>query len=161
MESGSRETSILPPPSGFVGRPFIVVAGGPDFNGMLRWYVDNFRLRERPVRQSKVAIIQRAQRLDAEHAISLSAIGLRERGNLLELDEYPSGPGLVAGSRPRVGGCLPPGNAIVSFEVTDLAPYAHLAKNAPELREGVIYRGRRACTMIGPAGELVELIERR
>jgi hypothetical protein len=160
MESGPREASILPPPCGFVGRPFIVVAGGPDFTTMLRWYVDNFQLRERPVRESKVAILQRAQGLDPELAIPLSAIGLRERGNLLELDEYPSGPGFVAGPRPRSGTGLPPGNAIVSFEVTDLQSYAHLIEGEPEPRKGAEYAGRRACTIIGPAGELVELIER-
>lgn len=159
-ETGARDTSLLPPPSGFVGRPFIVVAGGPDFNAMLRWYVDNFELRERPVRNSKVAIVQRAQGLDPEHAIQLSAIGLRERGNLLELDGYPHGPGYVTGPRPRAEGCLPPGNAIVSFEVADLDRYAHLAKTAPRSRPEAVYAGRRVSTLVGPAGELVELIER-
>lgn len=159
MESGDREQSILPPPRSFVGRTFIVVAGGPDFGAMHRWYVDQFALRERPVRQSKVAILQEAQGLDPEHAISLSAIGMRERGNLVELDGYPTGPGFVAGPRPHPPGHLPPGNAMVSIAVPDLAPWTDMALTPPLVPDQACYGGRRACTLLGPAGELVELIE--
>ncbi len=159
MESGDRETSILPPPSGFVGRTFIVVSGGPDFTAMLRWYVDRFALRERPVRRSKVDILQRAQGLSAEHEIELSAIGMRERGNLLELDGYPHGAGRIAGPRLRHAGMLPPGNALVSLEVEDLDAFAALAIAPPAAHPEPIYRDRRACTLLGPAGELLELIE--
>ena len=159
MESGDREASILPKPSGFVGRTFIVVAGGPDFDAMLRWYVDHFQLRERPVRKSKVKVLQDAQGLDSEETVSLSAIGMRQHGNLIELDGYPVGPGRIAGPRPRAPGHLPPGNAIVSFEVADLSPFAAMAIAPPQARSEAAYDGRRACTLIGPAGELVELIE--
>ena len=161
MESGDRETSILPPPSGFVGRTFIVVAGGPNFEAMLRFYVDTFQLRERPVRQSKVGVLQRAQGLDSDQAIPLSAIGMAERGNLLELDGYPHGPGLIAKARPRATGNLPPGNALASFEVADLEPYVDRAFAPPEARTEAAYFGRWACSFLGPGGELVELIERK
>lgn len=159
MESGDRNASILPPPSGFVGRTFIVVSAGPDFPTMLRWYIDHFQLRERPVRQSKVKVLQDAQGLDPEMTVSLSAIGMRERGNLLELDGYPTGPGRIAGPRPRAPGHLPPGNAIVSFEVADLAPYEAMAIVPPEAHSAAVYAGRRSCSLEGPAGEIVELIE--
>ena len=159
MESGDRESSILPPPSGFIGRPFIVVVAGPEFEPLLRFYVENFELRGRPVRRSKVQVIQEAQSLDRDHEIELSAIGMRERGNLLELDAYPNGLGYVAGPRPCVPGHLPPGNAIASFEVEDLTPYLALAIAPPERRQEAVYAGRRACTLHGPAGELMELIE--
>ena len=160
MESGDREASILPEPSGFVGRTFIVVVAGPDFHSMLRWYVDLFELRERPVRQSRVHVVQQAQGLSADETIELSAIGMRERGNLIELDGYPAGEGRVAGPRPRAPGHLPPGNSMVSFEVDDLDRYRALALTPPKARQGPVYGGRRACTLLGPAGELVELIER-
>lgn len=159
MESGDRETSILPKPSGFVGRTFIVVAGGPDFGAMLRWYVDHFQLRERPVRQSKVKVLQAAQGLGPDETVSLSAIGMKRHGNLLELDGYPVGPGRIAGPRPRAPGHLPPGNAMVSFEVADLSPFAAMAITPPRPRPERAYQGRRACTLVGPAGELVELVE--
>lgn len=159
MEGGDRESSILPRPSGFVGRPFIVVAAGARFDALLRFYVDNFRLRERPVRKSLVTVLQMAQGLPPDHAFSLSAIGMAGHGNLLELDEYPSGAGFVAGPRPRAEGHLPPGNAMVGFEIADIDPFAPLAIAPPAARPEICYGGRRACTIAGPAGELVELIE--
>lgn len=158
-ETGDRDNSILPLPGGQVGRPFIVVVAGPDFPPLLRWWVDHFQLRERPVRQSKVRVLQDAQGLGPDHTFELSAIGMRQHGNLLELDAYPHGAGFVAGPRPRVAGHLPPGNALASFEVEDLEPYAAMAIDAPQFRSEAAYGGRRACTLVGPAGELVELIE--
>ncbi|MEW4467775.1 hypothetical protein AB1K62_08100 [Parasphingorhabdus sp. JC815] len=159
METGDRNKSILPQPSGFVGRPFIVVAAGGEFDPMLRWYVDNFQLRERPVRQSKVAILQQAQGLGADHEIFLSAIGMAQHGNLIELDEYPTGLDFIAGPRSRADGHLPPGNAIVSFEVDDLEPYIKLADGPVNISKGVCYGGRRSLVLTGMAGELIELIE--
>lgn len=161
MESGDRAASILPPPSGFVGRTFIVVCAGPDFGALLRWYVDRFELRERPVRQSKVAVLQAAQGLGPDETVELSAIGMRQRGNLLELDGYPTGAGRIAGPRPQLAGQLPPGCALVSVEVEDLAPFAADAIAPPRARDEAVYGGRRACTLVGAAGELLELIEAR
>ncbi len=161
MESGDRNESILPRASGFVGRPFIVVAAGSDFDPMLRWYVDHFRLRERPVRKSKVEVLQHAQNLSSDHAVSLSAIGMAQHGNLIELDEYPTGADFIAGVRPRLEGHLPPGNAIVSFEVASLSPFADLADGPEAISEGACYGGRRSLVLTGPAGELIELIESR
>jgi hypothetical protein len=159
MESGDRDTSILPPPNGPIGRTFIVVCAGPDFNAMLRWYVDRFSLRERPVRQSKVDIIQRAQGLSADHAIALSAIGMRQRGNLIELDGYPVGPDMVAGIRSGDPASLPPGNALVTLEIESLDSVAGCSIAPPAPRVEAIYSGRRTCTIVGPAGELLELVE--
>jgi hypothetical protein len=159
MESGDRDTSILPPPAGFVGRTFIVVCAGRDFHHMLRWYVDRFQLRERPVRNSKVAIIQQAQGLGPDQTIELSAIGMRHRGNLLELDGYPTGDGFIAGPRPRSAGSLPPGNAIVTVEVEEFDSHVDQAIQPPARVSSKVYNGRRSCTLIGPAGELLELVE--
>ncbi|QIG78849.1 VOC family protein [Stakelama tenebrarum] len=161
MESGDRESSILPPPAGFVGRTFIVVVAGRNFDALLRWYVDKFELRERPVRQSKVAVIQAAQGLSPDQTVELSAIGMRQRGNLVELDAYPTGPGFPAAERPVIAGHLPPGNAVATFEVESIDPFAAEAIRSPGTRDEAVYRGRRSCVLRGPAGELVELIEVR
>ena len=159
MESGDREASIIPPPSGFVGRTFIVVCAGKDFTPMLRWYGDRFDLRERPVRQSKVRVLQDAQGLGRDQCFELSAIGMRQRGNLLELDAYPTGQGYIAGPRPTPPGKLPLGNALVSVEVESIDAYSGDAIAAPIRRDDAVYRGRASCTIVGPAGELLELIE--
>lgn len=163
MESGNRETSILPPPKGFVGRTFIVVVAGPSFPDMHRWWIEQFNLRERPVRQSKVHVLQQAQALDSEHTIELSAIGMRERGNLVEIDGYPNGARpeggeYVAAPRPRVEGHLPPGNAIVTLEVENAAGWTDIATNDVQRFSSRLY-GERDCVMIeGPAGEMIELV---
>lgn len=159
MESGDRDVSILPPPAGFVGRTFIVVLAGCHFATLLRWYVDRFSLRERPVRQSKVVVIQDAQSLSPDQTIELSAIGMRQRGNLIELDAYPSGPGFPAAERPSVPGYLPPGNAIATFEIESLDRIASEANRPPKRLDEAVYAGRRSCVVRGPAGEILELIE--
>lgn len=160
MESGDRETSILPSPRASVDRPFILVLAGADFDAMRRWYIDRFDLRQRPVRDARVRIVQRAQGLAPDDSFPLTTLGLAEHGFLIELDGYPSGPGRIAGPRGTPTGLLPPGNAMASFEIADIARVADIAIAPPVPRWGLGYDGDLACTVVGPAGELVELIQR-
>ncbi|WP_157219100.1 hypothetical protein [Flavisphingomonas formosensis] len=159
MESGDRETSILPRPRSFVDRPFILVVAGSDFDRLRNWYCDTFDLKRRPLRDSKIQLVQDALGLDHDHVIRMTTAGLREHGYLFEFDEYPSGPGYLAAPRPRAAGELPPGCAMASIATTALDSIADQAITPPVPREGIGYDGRRACTVIGPAGELVEFIE--
>ena len=158
MESGDRAKSILPPPRAPVDRPFILVLAGSDFEVMRRWYVDRFDLRQRPVRDAKVRVVQAAQGLGPEDTFPLTTLGLAERGYLIELDGYPARTTTVRATLP---GMLPQGNAMASFEIEDIACVADIAMTAAERRAGLGYDGDLACTVIGPAGELVELIQRR
>lgn len=159
MEGGDRATSILPRPRAPVDRPFILVLAGADFAAMHRWYIDRFDLRQRPIRDSRVRIIQRAQGLAPEESFPLTTLGLAEHGFLIELDGYLTGPGRVAGPRATAPGMLPMGNAMASFAIDDLALVADIAIAAPVARHGLGYDGGLSCTVVGPAGELVELIE--
>lgn len=158
MESGDRESSILPPPRAPVDRPFILVLAGPDFEAMRRWYVERFNLRQRPVRNAKVRVVQAAQGLGPDDTFQLTTVGLAERGYLIELDGYPAGSTTL---RPTLPGMLPQGNAMASFEIDDLARVKDIALATPKRHMGIGYDGDLACTVIGPAGELVELIQRR
>ncbi len=160
MEGGDRSISILPSPRAPVDRPFILVLAGADFAGMHRWYIERFDLRQRPIRDSRVRIIQRAQGLAPEETFPLTTLGLAEHGFLIELDGYLTGPGRVAGPRATAPGMLPMGNAMASFEIDDLALVADIAIAPPVVRHGLGYDGGLACTVVGPAGELVELIQR-
>jgi hypothetical protein len=54
---------------------------------------------------------------------------------------------------------LPPGNAMVTLAVPDLELCAVEGIVPPAVREGALYEGRRAGTVRGAAGELVELVE--
>lgn len=160
MEGGNRATSILPSPRAPVDRPFIFVLAGADFTAMHRWYVDRFDLRQRPIRDARVRIIQRAQGLAPEESFPLTTLGLAEHGFLIELDGYPTGPGRVAGPRATAPGLLPVGNAMATFAVDDLDLVADIAIAPPMVRHGLGYDGGLSCTVFGPAGELVELVER-
>jgi catechol 2,3-dioxygenase-like lactoylglutathione lyase family enzyme len=159
MESGDRETSILPRPRSFVDRPFIFVIAGSDFDALRLWYCDRFDLKRRPLRESRIRIVQQAQGLDADTIIHMTTAGLREQGYLIEFDAYPTGPGRVAGPRPHAPGELPPGCAMASFGVTDIGLVSDAAIAPPAARQGIGYDGRRSCAVVGPAGERVEFIE--
>lgn len=155
-ETGDRDASPLPPPRGPVGRPFIVVLGGPDIVGLRDFYADAFALQANPVRASRGQTVQRAWggTPDGTHPITLLRLG--EHGNSIELNGYVM-PGLTA--RRRADGELPPGNAIVSFSVPSLDAPEPDGLAGPAVHDGLVYAGRRAATFIGPAGELVELVE--
>ena len=161
MEGGDRATSILPRPRSLIDRPFILVVAGPDFDALREWYCDLFDLKRRPLRDSRIALIQRAQGLADDHVTRMTTAGLRDHGYLLEFDEYAPAPGRVAGPRPVAPGALPPGCAMASIATLAMDRVAPLAIAPPRRREGLGYDGRRACTVRGPAGELIEFIEER
>ena len=130
-----------------------------NFDALRLWYCDRFDLKRRPLRQSKIRIIQEAQGLGPDTIMDMTTAGLREPGYLLEFDAYPTGPGRIAGPRPCTSGELPPGCAMASFGVTDLDLVADVAIMPAMVREGMGYNGRRTATAIGPTGERVEFIE--
>ena len=153
-ETGDRSTSILPTPRAAVDRPFILVLASDDFDATRQWYRDRFDLRPRPIRDAKVRVVQAAQDLDPETTIPLTTLGLAEHGFLIELDGYPANCGR------RSGDLLPQGNAMASFEIDDLSRVADIAIAPPEARHGLGYDGGLCCTVVGTAGELIELVER-
>lgn len=165
-ETGDRDTSPLPPPLGTIGRPFIVVLGGPDILALRDFYADAFALQANPIRASRGQTVQRAWggTADGTHPITLLRLG--EHGNSIELNGYVK-PGLSA--RQQVDGELPPGNAIASFSVPSLElPGLELpgldlpgreVLSTPQRHHGLAYAGSRAASFIGPAGERVELVE--
>ncbi|WEK01172.1 MAG: VOC family protein [Candidatus Sphingomonas phytovorans] len=159
MESGDRSTSILPRPRSLIDRPFILVIAGPDFDALRNWYCDLFDLKRRPLRDSRISLIQAAQGLAPDTVTRMTTAGLRDHGYLFEFDEYPPGPGLIAGPRPRASGMLPPGCAMASIATVAMDRVAPLAITPPVRRDGPGYDGRLACTVRGPAGELIEFIE--
>lgn len=159
MESGDRAASILPRPLSPIDRPFILVVAGPDFDALRGWYCDLFDLRRRPLRDSRIALIQAAQGLAPDTITRMTTAGLREHGYLIEFDEYPAGPGLIAGPRSCVPAMLPPGCAMASIATVAMDRVAPLAIAPPARRDELGYDGRLACTVRGPAGELIEFIE--
>ncbi len=71
-----------------------------------------------------------------------------------EIDQYPP----EATARATAPGELPPGNALISFIVDDLARIGAPFIAPPVVRDGPLYAGRRTACVTGAAGELIELI---
>jgi hypothetical protein len=154
-ERGDRSQSPLPPPNGAVGRPFIMVLAGPDIQQLLKFYHDAFNIQAGPVGQRPVSILVHAQHLPPDATLPLTTGRLADHGNLIEFDGYsPS-----ATIRPRAKGELPPGIALASFGVTSLDAIKLPFLQPPRVLREAPYFGKRAATVVGPAGELIELIE--
>ena len=91
--------------------------------------------------------------LDRKHAVA--AVQLAGK-TMIEIDQIDA-----AIPRPCDRGMLPPGIAIISFEVDSLSNLAVDFLAPPTTLQIQPYRGRRAACCRGAGGELVELIERR
>jgi len=99
-----------------------------------------------------------AQNLPTEHLFPLGLVRLGAFSNSIEIDGYPD----TAGSRPTAAGELPPGVSITSFSINDLNMVdSNLFITEPITLEGIAYKGNRTVTIVGPAGELIELIEEK
>jgi hypothetical protein len=134
----------------FVGRAFIVVAGGPDLEALFRTYAIFDNPIDPPV-ATRVHVISLANGLppETEHRHGLVKL---PGGTLIELDQYPSV------TRPRVtaAGCLPPGMAMVTFSTARLSDDA-----ATRTTQRALLPGSDAATVVmaGAAGEVIELME--
>lgn len=134
----------------FVGRVFIVVAGGPDLDALFRTYAIFANDVDPPV-STRVRVISLANGLPPETEHLHGLVKLRD-GTLIELDQYPA----VTRSRAMVSGTLPAGMAMVTFAV-----------DALPRRDGTLRAERvflpeadsRASVIPGAAGELIELME--
>jgi hypothetical protein len=80
----------------------------------------------------------------------------KDRMPIVEVDAYPG----AATDRAIVSGHLPPGNAMVTLGVTDLDALDLDWLSPPERQDGAVYAGARTGLVRGPAGELLELVER-
>ena len=83
------------------------------------------------------------------------AIATLSKDFLLEFDGYPP----EARARPITPGHLPPGTAMVSFEVDDIDGLDVEWRTAPQAIAAFPYNGRKAGVTVGAAGEWIELIE--
>ncbi len=136
----------------FVGRVFIVVAAGPDADGLFEPYARFANKQDAPV-ATAVQVISRAHGLPPETLHRHGLVRLPE-GTLIELDQYPAS----AGIRLAASGALAVGMAIVTFEVATLAGWPLLAPAAHCGLPGA--EGHAGC-LRGAAGELIELLEIR
>ncbi len=147
-------TADLPPARSLVDHVFIVILATPDRAGTMAWYADRLGLEEGGCYTIPYTMINKAFALPDTHMTSLS-MAQKGRMPIVEIDDYPA----VATARATCHAMLPPGNALVTLAVNTL-DCAGLDFIAPAVAwDGPFYAGRRAATMVGPAGELIELVE--
>jgi hypothetical protein len=134
---------------------FITILGSDDFEASRKFYSDNFEVTLGDVHKMRVTGLNVAFGLDIETKHNLSVIRLAGKATL-ELDDFPKD----AKHREVREGELPPGIGLLSLEVDSLDGIKLPFRGEIMQRDGPLYRGRRAATIIGSAGEWIELIER-
>lgn len=148
-EVGAGSGLNLATAAAFVGRVFIVVAAGADADALFAPYRQFANAVDPPV-ATPVAVISRAHGLPPETLHRHGLVRLPQ-GTLVELDQYPP----AARARPCMPGRLPPGMAMVTFDVESLAGRAGVTPIAADDLPGT---GGSAACLRGAAGELLELL---
>lgn len=157
ITSESGPPTFVPRTSALVGRPFILVLAVGDVAAATEWYAARFALAKNAIRSSPIATIATAQGLPPGQKSDATFLALAEPMNFVELWGFA---GTAAVPRLRAKGQLPPGVALATFAVDRLDDFNGIDWILPPApRPGPITGGRRSATFIGPAGELVELVE--
>jgi hypothetical protein len=151
---GNMDTLDLPKARSLTDHIFIVILATPDRAATCNWYARTLGLDLGPVFELPYQMINSAFGLPDTHITALQMVGAG-RMPIVEVDDYPP----LAVVRPRHAGQLPPGNALVTLATRHLDMCAVDWITPPMVRDCPLYEGRRAGTCIGPAGELLELVE--
>ena len=146
--------SDLPRAQSAVDRIFICVLATPDRERTVAWYTARLGFERGKDFTIPYTMINQAFDLPADTQTTLTMVA-KGRLPIIEVDDYPP----AATVRPRHNGRLPPGNALVTLAVDDLDRCDAAWITPPKPRPGALYEGRRAGTTVGPAGELLELVE--
>lgn len=138
----------------FVDRPFILIVGGPQLDGLRDFYGANFGAQVSPPGRARMTVLNKAHGFEIEttHPLSVARISTKYS---IEMDGYPK----TAGPRPTKQGELPPAIAAVTFEVNSLDALQVPLLAQPRTVSAAPYSGRRVAMTRGAAGELVELVE--
>ena len=153
LKSGMTDLD-LPHTSARVDAMFIAVLAAPDRAAALAFHCDALGFEAGATFTIPYGVINRSFGLPDT---ALTAMTMTRTGRMpgCEIDQYPP----AATARRVPPGELPPGNAMVSF-ITASLDAVHAAFLAPPARHtGPLYAGRRSATVIGTAGERIELIE--
>ncbi len=149
------KTDYLPKAQTLVDHLFITILGSDDFKKSRAFYDEHFEVILGDVHDMRVTGLNVAFGLDIETKHKLSVIRMAGKATL-ELDDFPAG----ARHRDIGEGEFPPGIAILSLEVDSLDNVSLPFRGDIIQKEGPLYRGRRAATIVGSAGEWIELVER-
>ena len=155
METGDRNNSELPIPQATIDRIFITIVQTPNIHVQRDFYVDTFKVAPYRTYSLKSARRSKLLGLPEDHVYELTLVRGSMHGNIIEIGSLPP-PG---GPRPRPDGQLPPGNAMMSFAVPSMDGLGVKFFTPPAKVGMKAYGGARVATLVGPAGELMELVE--
>jgi hypothetical protein len=147
-------SSDLPKADSLTDHIFICILATPDREANLEWLQDNIGLDIAGTYTLEYTMINKAFGLADGTQSSITMIQ-KDRLPIIEVDDYPE----AATARPGAPGCLPPGNALVTLAVNSLDEIKADFITPPAVRGGAIYAGKRSATVVGMAGELLELVE--
>jgi hypothetical protein len=147
-------SSDLPKAMSPVDHIFICILATPDLQTSLAWLQNKLCLDEGGTYTLEYTMINKAFDLPSG---TQSTIAMAQKGRLpiIEVDVYPE----AATARFGPAGKLPPGNALVTLCVDSLDSLDLDFIAPPLVHKDFPYAGRRAATVIGSAGELLELVE--
>ncbi|MEO0981033.1 MAG: hypothetical protein AAFX03_00105 [Pseudomonadota bacterium] len=138
-----------------IDKLFILVLGCSDMAASLDWMVKHAGVEIGRERMEIVyTMLAKAYGTPMEelHAISTMIHG---RDVFLELDQYPD----AAVVRPKHEGMLPPGCAVGTLWHPDFDSLPGPWITPPVVRDGPVYKGKRAATMKDLDGALIEMVE--
>jgi catechol 2,3-dioxygenase-like lactoylglutathione lyase family enzyme len=143
-----------PVATSFVDRVFIVILGGASLDALQDYYHAQFGIPRATAMPSVVSVLSAQYGLPRDYQHAIAAIPLSGQC-YIEADQMPP----AAASRPCVPGQLPPGVAMVSFEIDRLPERLSSTLGPAHRAASLPYAGRRSQVCVGAAGELIELIE--
>jgi catechol 2,3-dioxygenase-like lactoylglutathione lyase family enzyme len=137
-----------------VDRVFVVMLGGMNLQALQDYYQLQFGVARAPITPAVVPAISARYGLPRDFKHPVAALQLAGQC-YVEADQMP--PAVV--HRPCDPGQLPPGIAMVGFEVDRLPDVLQSALGPAQSVAGLPYAGRRSRACVGAAGELIELTE--
>lgn len=145
----------LPRAASAIDKLFILVLGCSDMKASLDWMVRHCGLSiGRAEMEIVYTMLAKAYGTPMEQLHKISTM-IHERDVFLELDQYPA----AAIQRPRHEGMLAPGCAIGTLWHPEFATLPGPWVTPPSVREGPIYKGKRAGTIKDLDGALIEIVE--
>ncbi len=144
----------LPMTRARVDHMFIAILAAPDRASAVAFHRDALGFAVGDTWEIPYSVINASFGLPAD---TITAMTMTQTGRMpaCEIDQYPA----AATPRTVAPGELPPGNAMVSFIVASLDAVAAPFLAPPARHHGALYAGRRSASVIGAAGEIIELIE--
>ncbi len=145
----------VPEPRFPIDGVFIVILGGSSIQSINDFYSRHFGTEKAPAMRVVISVLANAQQLPPDTKFELAAIALKGQ-HFIEADAMP------AATLPRnsTGAELPPAISMVTFMIDDLAATGLPWLSPPQKLPGAPYQGRLSAVAVGPAGELIELIQR-